>query len=238
MSSNEVKGLMTLAIDIGGSGLKMLVLDTLGQQVTQKTRVATPHPAFPDAILNTLDEQFKAHGNFDRISAGFPGVVVNGVTLSAPNLHTDWNGFDLAMALEKLTSVPVHVANDADIQGYGVIEGNGVELVLTLGTGLGSALFVDGILVPNLELGHHLFEKGLTYESLLGQSARKSAGNKRWSERFLRALAQIDTLFNPRIIYVGGGNAKKLKVSLPEKAKVTQNIAGILGGIKLWDHNK
>ncbi len=235
MLGNEVEKPLTLAIDIGGSGLKMLVLDTKGKPVTKKTRLGTPQPALPETVLETLDEQFEVHGKFDRISVGFPGVVVDGVTMCAPNLHPDWNDFNLAKALEDHTSVPVRVANDADIQGYGVIEGNGVELVLTLGTGLGSALFVDGVLVPNLELGHHPFKNKQTYEQLLGQAAKVRDGDKKWSEQLLCAIDQLDALFNPGIIYIGGGNAKKLVVSLPEQVKITQNIAGILGGIKLWD---
>ncbi|MCP4274583.1 MAG: ROK family protein [Gammaproteobacteria bacterium] len=235
MLRDNIDAPLTLAIDIGGSGLKMLVLDPHGQPVTKKTRVNTPQPALPESVLKVFDEQFEGHGRFDRISVGFPGVVVNGVTISAPNLHTDWNGFDLANALKVRTSVPVRVANDADIQGFGVIEGHGVELVVTLGTGFGSALFVEGVLVPNLELGHHPFELGQTYEDLLGQSARSDAGNNEWSERLLRAINQLDALFNPGTIYIGGGNAKKLNVTLPEHVKITPNIAGILGGIKLWD---
>jgi len=230
----EVERPLTLAIDIGGSGLKMLVLDSKGQPVTKKTRVKTPKPAVPEAILEALDIQFEAHGKFDRISVGFPGVVINGVTKSAPNLHSDWIGFDLTKAVKELTSVPVRVANDADIQGFGVIKGHDIELVLTLGTGFGSALFVDGVLVPNLELGHHPFKDSQTYETLLGQTARSRDGNKKWSETLLEAIEQLDALFNPGTIYVGGGNAKKLTVSLPEHVKITQNIAGILGGIKLW----
>jgi len=236
MSGIKQNGPLTLAIDIGGSGLKMLVLDTMGIPVTEKTRVKTPQPAVPEAVIKALEGQFAAHDNFDRVSVGFPGVVVNGVTQNASNLHSDWIGFDLTGALKTLTSVPVRIANDADIQGLGVIEGHGVELVVTLGTGFGSALFVDGILVPNLELGHQPFEKGQTYEERLGQAARKYAGNKVWTARLLRAIDQLDALFNPGSIYVGGGNAKKLKAPLPEHVKITQNIAGILGGIKLWDH--
>ncbi|MBT8448763.1 MAG: ROK family protein, partial [Gammaproteobacteria bacterium] len=184
--------------------------------------------------LMAIESQLNEHGNFDRISVGFPGVVVDGVTMSAHNLHKYWQGFDLANDIAKRTSVPVRVVNDADMQGYGVISGQGVELVLTLGTGFGSALFIDGMLVPNLELGHHIFKNNKTYEQLLGQSARKHAGNKRWRKRLLQAIKQLDALFNPRVIYIGGGNAKKINMSLPEKVKTTHNIAGILGGIKLW----
>ena len=234
--NNDNKGPLTLAVDIGGSGIKMLVLDTEGNPVTERTRRATPHPALPEAVLTELLAQLPEHGDFDRISVGFPGVVVDGVTINAANLHKDWIGFDLAGTIKERASVPVRVANDADIQGFGVIKGTGVELVLTLGTGFGSALFIDGILVPNLELGHHRFKHGKTYEQLLGQFARKEAGNKKWRGRLLEALRELDHLFNPNVIYLGGGNAKKVKVPLPEHVELTHNIAGILGGIKLWTH--
>jgi len=234
MLHSEVKKPLTLAIDIGGSGLKMLVLDSQGQPVTERTRRDTPRPALPGAVLMAIESQLNEHGKFDRISVGFPGVVVDGVTMSAHNLHKYWQGFDLAHDISQRTSVPVRVVNDADMQGYGVISGQGVELVLTLGTGFGSALFIDGTLVPNLELGHHIFKNDKTYEQLLGQSARKQSGNKKWRKRLLEAITQLDALFNPRVIYIGGGNAKKINCPLPEHVEITHNIAGILGGIKLW----
>ncbi len=228
---------LTLAIDIGGSGIKMLVLDNSGNPVTERTRLPTPHPATPDAVLTTIEAQLKDHGSFDRISVGFPGVVTDGMTISAHNLHKDWVGFELAKTINEMTSLPVKVANDADIQGFGVIKGKGVELVLTLGTGFGSALFVDGNLVPNLELGHHRFKNGKTYEELLGQYARKHDGKDKWRRRVVDAIHNLDALFNPAVIYIGGGNAKKIKVPLPEHVEITHNIAGILGGIKLWAQN-
>ncbi len=228
---------LTLAIDVGGSKIKMLVLDSSGTPVTERTRCETPRPAVPAAILKAIESQLDAHGQFDRISVGFPGVVMDGVTMNAANLHPDWQGYNLAKAVRDMAFVPVRVANDADIQGYGVIQGSGVELVITLGTGFGSSLFVDGKLVPNLELGHHNFEKGHTYEERLGQAGRKACGNDVWRKRLIRALRQLDELFNPTRIYIGGGNAKKIKTNLPEKIMLTENIAGILGGIRLWSQD-
>lgn len=228
---------LTLAIDIGGSKIKMLVLNASGEPVTERTRCDTPRPAVPDAILAAIESQLTMHGDYHRISIGFPGVVIDGVTMNAANLHQDWQGFNLAKAVRDMAFVPVRVANDADIQGYGAIHGHGVELVITLGTGFGSSLFVDGLLVPNLELGHHTFEQDLTYEQLLGQAARKESGNQAWRARLLRAIDQLEALFNPTRILIGGGNAKKIKVELPENVEISENIAGILGGIKLWGKN-
>jgi polyphosphate glucokinase len=226
----------TLAIDIGGTGLKALILDARGTPLTERARVETPRPATPRAILRELAKLIAPLGDFDRVSIGFPGVVVEGVTKSAPNLHATWRGFALANAVAKMTGHPTHAMNDAGVQGYGVIEGHGVEMVLTFGTGLGCALFLEGRYVPNLELAHHPFRKGKTYEELLGNKALDKVGKKKWNKRVAQAIAQIDPIWNPRRIYLGGGNAKHIKLKLPRHVEVTTNIAGLLGGIALWRH--
>ena len=173
-------------------------------------------------------------GEFDRISIGFPGVVVDGVTLTAPNLHKAWQGFDLAHAMTEHLKRPTKVLNDAGVQGYGVIEGVGVELVITLGTGMGCALYMDGNYVPNLELAHHPFKHGKTYEEYVGAAAMKKIGKKKWNKRVARVIAQVLPVWNPRHLYLGGGNAKHLSIDLPEHVTITSNIAGLMGGIVLW----
>jgi len=225
----------TLSIDIGGSGLKMLALDPAGEAVTERTRVPTPEDPDPDTVLDLLIEMANRHGEVDRISCGFPGVVVEGEIHTAVNLTPAWVGVDLASALEKRLGRPARVANDADIQGLGVIEGQGVELVLTLGTGMGSALFVDGRLLPNLELGHHPFEKRDTYEERLGDAALERKGAAKWNKRLGRALVILERVFNYRRLYLGGGNAKKIRGDLPPNVVRVENVAGLLGGIRLWD---
>lgn len=224
----------TLAIDIGGSGLKMIVLDEQGEPTTERTRIPTPDPATADAVLDALQSMVAAHGAFDRVSVGFPGVVQGGVVKSAANLHSSWIGQNIVAALSERIGKPTRAANDADIQGWGVVEGQGVELVLTLGTGLGSALFLDGELLPNLELGHHPFEKNKTYEERLGRDALKAAGKKKWNRRVRRAIEQLQATFNVDTLHLGGGNAKKLEGDLPPNVKIGQNVAGLLGGIALW----
>lgn len=223
----------TLAIDIGGTGLKALVLDARGKALTERVRVETPRPATPRAVLAALAKLVSPLSGYDRVSVGFPGVVRDGTTRSAPNLHPTW-GFRLADALKQKLGKPVRVLNDAGVQGFGVIRGKGLEMVLTLGTGLGCALFIDGRYVPNLELAHHPFRKGKTYEEYLGARALEAVGKKKWNKRVVRALAQIEPIWNPDRIYLGGGNAKHLKVELPEHVEVTANVAGLLGGIALW----
>ncbi len=225
----------TLCIDIGGTGIKAITLDQEGAALTERTRIETPDPATPDAVLVVIDELVKKQGEFHRVSIGFPGVVRDGVIHTAPNLHPSWAGFTLAAeAGKRLGGRPVRIANDAAIQGLGVIERNGVEMVITLGTGMGCALYVDGR-PAGLELAHHPFTKGKTYEERLGNAARKKAGNKRWNKRVREAIAQIERVFNYRKLFIGGGNVKHLdKAGLPGNVAIGDNVAGLLGGIRLW----
>ncbi|MGB6158466.1 MAG: ROK family protein, partial [Acidobacteriaceae bacterium] len=148
---NNAKPLVTLAVDIGGTGLKMLCLDHEGKALTERLRVPTPEPATPSRLLAALDKLRAQMPAFDRVSVGYPGVIKRGVVLSAANLHPRWIGFPLQTALEKRWKKPVRVANDAAVQGYGAIQGRGVEMIITVGTGMGSALFTDGRLCPGLE---------------------------------------------------------------------------------------
>jgi polyphosphate glucokinase len=230
----KTRAVRTLCIDIGGTGLKAIVLDAKGKALTQRLRVETPRPATPKAVLAAIAALIEPFGAFDRVSAGFPGVVVGGVTKTAPNLDAAWDGFPLASALAKLTKRPVRVLNDAGVQGYGVVAGRGVELLLTLGTGMGCALFVDGHYVPNLELAHHPLHKGETYEELVGDAALERLGKKKWNKHVARVLATVEPVFNPHRVYLGGGNAKHVNIPLPANVTITENVAGLFGGIALW----
>src|SRR4030095_1905642 len=136
----------------------------------------------------------------------FPGVVRDGHVLTAMNLDGPWKGVDVDTILTRLLKRPTRVMNDADMQGLGAIEGKGVELTITLGTGVGSGLFLDGVLVPNLELGHHAFGKRETSEQQLGQRALERIGKRRWRKRLKLAIAQMLKVFWPRRLYLGGGN--------------------------------
>lgn len=224
----------TLAVDIGGTGIKALVLSTTGKPLTERSRIKTPRPATPGAVINAIVGLAKEQGKFDRVSVGFPGVVRRGVTVTAPNLDGNWRHFKLAETLSQKLGKPVRAANDADVQGFGAIKGQGVELVITLGTGFGSALFVDGRLVPNLEIAHHPFDKGQTYEEKLGDAARKKIGKKKWNRRLLKAIATLEHAFNYDHLYIGGGNAQKIITKLPSNTRIVENVAGLLGGIALW----
>jgi polyphosphate glucokinase len=234
--STAATGLRTLAIDVGGTGIKMLVLDAAGEPINERARELTPKPATPKAVLAVIAKMITAQPRFDRVSVGFPGVVIGGVVHTAPNLHDKaWRGQAFQRELEALTGAPVRVINDADLQGYGVIDRKGVELVLTLGTGLGSALFVNGHLVSNLELGHHPFEKGKTYEERVSDAVMKRIGKKEWNKRVKAALDQLQPIFNPDKLHIGGGNATHLKFKLPPNVQLFTNVDGMTGGTRLWD---
>ena len=219
---------------LGGGGIKTMVLDANGNPIGKRTRVPTPRPAKPDSVLHGIVKLAKGQSDFDRVSVGFPGVIRKGVTETAVNLHKDWIGFNLEGALSKKLGTPVRVLNDADVQGFGAISSEGVELVVTLGTGFGSALFLDGKLVPNLEVAHHPFRRGRTYEEHLGSAALKKTGRKKWQRRVMEAIASLEHLFNYDTLYIGGGNARRLTVALPPNVKIIPNVAGLLGGIALW----
>jgi polyphosphate glucokinase len=223
----------TLAVDIGGSGVKALVLDEAGEPRTERLRLDTPQPATPEKIIGAI-AQLASEQFFDRISVGFPGVVRRGIIGTAANLDASWIDFDLGTALAEKLGKPVRVANDADIQGWGAVSGQGVELMVTLGTGFGSALFVDGRLVPNLEMGHHPFRKGETYEEQLQRAALEAVGKKRWNRRLEKAIASLEHLFNYDRLYIGGGEARQVTLDLPANVTIVENIMGLLGGIALW----
>ena len=226
---------LTLAIDIGGTGLKASVVDETGQMLTDRVRLPTPVGAPPQQIVEVLAGMAKPLGAFDRVSVGFPGVVRNGRVLTAANLGNDkWTGFALAQALEAALAKPVRVANDADLQGLAVITGKGVEMVITLGTGFGTGLYSEGRLAPHLEIAHHPFRHGETYDQQLGNATRKQIGSARWNNRVKRAIGNMRRLTNFDHLFIGGGNAKKIDFALDPDVTIISNEAGMEGGVALW----
>jgi polyphosphate glucokinase len=241
----------TLAIDIGGTGLKASVVDATGVMVAERVAVKTTYPCSPRKMVDDLALLVAPLPAAQRVSAGFPGMVRNGRVLSAPHFVTEhgpgttidpdlvqkWTGFDLAGALCTRLDKPTRVANDADVQGMAVVDGKGLELVVTLGTGVGTAFFYDGRLLPHLEFAHHPFLKGDTYNEQVGDAARKAVGNTRWNKRVRRAVATLRALSFFDHCYLGGGNARKVQGDLGDDVSIVDNTAGILGGIRLWDES-
>jgi polyphosphate glucokinase len=226
----------TLAIDIGGSGIKAALLDNAGDIVGDRRRVPTPpKPVAPEALMRAIKEAVTPLGAFDRVSVGFPGYVRNGRLLTAPNLGSDvLAGFDLQSTLARQWGKPVRVLNDADVQGFGAIKGHGVEMVLTLGTGAGTALFRDGEIMPHLEFAHHPVSGGKTYDEYIGNAARVKKGKKAWSKRVEKVIEILRVVVHFDHLYLGGGNAKDIVIPLPKDVTTVSNTDGLTGGIRLW----
>lgn len=216
----------TLVIDIGGTGIKALVVNENGEPVGERVRMPTPNRSTPQQMLRIIQRLAKMAGRFHRVSVGFPGIVRNGVVSGAVNLDPAWEHFHLTKALHKLfRKKPVRAANDADIQGFGAISGKGVELVLTLGTGVGSSLFVDGTLVPNVEVGKNRLRK----------SELERLGRKVWNNRLAKVIGKLERMFHYDRLYIGGGNAAQTDISrFAGNVSIVSNIAGLRGGIALW----
>ncbi len=230
---SDSKPSRTLAIDVGGTGIKAAVLDEKGRMVTERQRIRTPRNATPKKVVAIITKLAEMSGEFDRVSAGFPGVVKDGVVYTAANLGKGWKNFSLAEELESKLKKPARIANDADVQGLGSVSGRGDELVITLGTGFGSVLFVDGHRI-HLELGHHPFRNGKTYEDELGHAALEKKGKGKWNKLLSEAIDELAGTFGYDRLYIGGGDAKFISFKLPANVKVVSNEEGLLGGIKLW----
>jgi polyphosphate glucokinase len=223
----------TLAVDIGGTGIKAMILDPNGKPLTERVKIATPKNATPKKVIGIIRELAEKSGEFDRVSAGFPGVIKGGVVYTAANLGKGWDSYPLEVELAQKLGRPVRIANDADVQGLGCVTGKGEELVITLGTGFGSVLFSDGHRI-HLELGHHPFHKGKTYEDELGHRALKKKGKKRWNKMLREAIDDLARTFNYDRLYIGGGSAEEISFKLPPNVSTVSNEDGLLGGIKLW----
>ena len=239
----------TLSIDCGGTGLKAAVLDTAGAMISERVRVPVPYPLTPARFVRELVDLTRGLPAYDRVTAGLPGMIRHGTVIATPHYPTvagpftpvdpellrAWTGFPAATALAQAFDRPVLVLNDAQVQGASVVQGRGVELVLTLGTGLGFALFDEGQVTLDLELSHHRFRQGQTYDQQLGDHARRAVGEATWNRRVGRAIEGLRPVICFDRLYLGGGNAKRLRLELPADVVVAENINGILGGARVWD---
>ena len=239
----------TLAIDCGGGGLKASVLDGAGAMLVKRTRVETPYPMPPEVFVSTLvalSQRLDARA--DRATVGMPGMIRHGKVISTPHYITTkgpftpvdpvlaraWDHWDAQSALTEAFGMPTKVVNDAEVHGAGVVSGNGLEVMFTLGTGLGCAVFDDGLLLPKLELSRAPVRKGVIYDEWVGDKARRRLGNWAWSKRVGEAIDGLRPMFLWDHLYVGGGNAKKLTVDLGPEVTLVPNEVGVTGGIRLW----
>ncbi len=234
-----------LGIDIGGSGVKGAIVDVkTGELLTDRYRIPTPQPATPEAVLRTIEEivtHFEWRG---AMGCGYPGVVKGGKTRTAANVHERWVNFPIEKELERLTEQRVRVINDADAAGLAEMRfgagrnRDGVVLMITLGTGIGVAMFNDGRLVPNLELGHIEIE-GEDAETRAADSAREreDLSWKKWAKRVDKYLSTLEKLLWPDLFIIGGGVSKEWDKFSPFLERVhveilpaeMRNQAGIVG---------
>lgn len=224
-----------LSIDIGGSHVKAILLDYTGKPISDYKRLETPKPSTPANMMAQLKELVKDLPGYDVISVGFPGYIKNGVVKTAPNLGTlEWKDHDLQSELASALGKPAKVVNDADLQGVGMVSGKGLEMMITLGTGFGTALLLDGKLLPHLELSHHPVKTDRIYDEYIGEKAYENKGKEGWNNRLKKVLAILKTVFNYDRLYISGGNAKNINFPLDDNIFIVSNKEGIRGGVNLW----
>lgn len=233
-----------LGVDIGGSGIKGAIVDTqTGELLTERHRIATPQPATPEAVadtLKTLVEHFAWQG---PIGCGFPATVVHGIAKTASNIDKSWININAAELFSTKTNCPCFVVNDADAAGMAEFsfgagkDKKGVVILITIGTGLGTAVFTNGQLLPNTELGHIMLE-GMVAEHYTADSTRKNEDLSwsKWGKRFNQYLQRLEFLLSPDCFILGGGASKKmdkfieqLETSADVIPAQSLNQAGIIG---------
>lgn len=227
----------SLGIDIGGTGIKGAPVDLIrGRLLDERCRLLTPHPATPEAVSKVVGHVVEHFAWRDTIGCTFPAIVRKGVTLTATNVDAAWIGTDAARVLGAAAGHAVTVINDADAAGlaetrFGAARGNpGVVLMLTFGTGIGSALFIDGHLVPNMQLGH-LEVDGKNGELRASDAVRQKQDLswKRWAKRVNRYLEEVETVCVPELIVIGGGVSKNADEFLPRLKARARIVAAALG---------
>lgn len=233
-----------LGIDIGGSGVKGAPVDTVrGELLDERLRVPTPQPATVSRVVEAVAEVAGTFGDYERVGITFPGVVVDGVTRSAANVDKSWLDAPAARLFAERLGKPVTVLNDADAAGAAEVafgagrDQSGLIMMVTLGTGIGSALFLDGVLIPNTELGH-LEIDGKDAELLASDRIRESKelSWEQWAPRVQTYLRHVEMLLSPRLFIIGGGVSKKsekffplIDIRTPMVAATLLNNAGIIG---------
>lgn len=245
-------GVATLAIDCGGGGIKASVLDEAGTTRAQPVRTRTPYPLPPERLVSTIADLAGQLPDAQRATMGMPGMIRHGVVVSTPHyitragprtkvlpeLVSAWQGFDMYRVLGQRLDLPVLIANDAEVHGAGVIAGTGLEVIITLGTGLGNATFDGGRLAPHMELSRAQFRWGLTYDEYIGEHERLRLGDAMWSRRVRQVVDSLRPVFLWDRLYLGGGNGRRITPQVLDKlgddVVVVPNSAGIVGGVRLW----
>ena len=244
---------MTLAIDCGGGGIKASVLDSHGTMIAPPLRTPTPYPLPPALLVQTAVDLAARLPHADRVTMGMPGMIRHGVVVATPHYITrsgprskilpelveEWRFFDMGRALGRALDLPTKVLNDAEVAGAGVVTGTGLEMIITLGTGLGNAVFDGGVLAPHIEVSQGFVRWGLTYDDYIGEHERLRLGDTHWSRRVRRIVDGLRPMYLWDRLYLGGGNSKRItaghRAKLGEDVIIVPNDAGIIGGVRAWE---
>ena len=243
---------LTLSVDCGGLGIKASVLDSAGTMRVHPMHIDTPYPLSPSQLVVAISEMSKSLPKADRATIGMPGMIRHGVVIATPHyvtvagprtridpqLKSAWQGFDMRSAVIDSLGIPALVLNDAEVHGAGLVVGSGFEVVLTLGTGLGCAVFDGGKLAPHIELSHAPVRRLTTYDTWIGEHERRRLGDSFWSRRIRNLVDELRPVFLWDRLYIGGGNSRRIKDSvvrgLGDDVVIVPNEAGIVGGVRAW----
>jgi polyphosphate glucokinase len=223
-----------LCIDVGGSHVKAAVVAPDGTMRGEAVRVDTPVGEGPEALVDTIAKLVEPLEPAPRVAIGFPGALRDGLVLTAPNLGGVWQRVPLPKLLSQRLGRPVRMANDACVQGLGAISGKGLECAITLGTGMGFAVFRDGEPGVQFELGRHNARGNDSYDAYVGDAAEHKKGRQRWNRRVQKVIDSLRALIHFDMLYIGGGNARLVDFPLPADVHLVSNETGILGGVRLW----
>lgn len=224
-----------LCIDVGGSHVKAAVVAADGTMLGEAVRVDTPVGEGPDALVEAIAKLVDPLEPAPRVALGFPGALRDGLVLTAPNLGGVWQRVPLPEMLSQRLGRPVRMANDAAIHGLGAISGHGLECAITLGTGMGFAVFRDGEPGVQFELGQHNAHKKKSYDAYIGDTALNKKGRQRWNRRVQKVIEALRALIHFDTLYIGGGNARLVDFRLPADVHLVSNETGIIGGVRLWN---
>lgn len=253
MKRAKKKELFTLAIDCGGHSIKGSVLNSTGVMHEVMLDQRTPYPLTPQKLVEIIATFAANLPDFDRITIGMPGMIRHGIVVYTPHYsrkngpHTEvdlevealWDNFNLAGFVSSHFKKPTLVLNDAEVHAAGVIHGTGLEVVITLGTGLGFAIFDNGHLAPHLEISMAPTRGAKTFDLYMGEKARKRVGNPMWSRRILTMVEQLRPVFHWDRLYIGGGNSERISATVRQRlgsdVYIMPNSTGVAGGARAWE---
>lgn len=242
--------MMTLAIDCGGLFIKGSVLDAQGTMHANPITVPTPYPLTPQKLIEVFSSIADQLPHAQRITVGMPGMIRHGVVVHTPHyinvsgphtrvepeLFTAWTGLDFQQMVSNHFGLPVLVLNDAEVHGAGIITGSGLEVVVTLGTGLGFAVFDGGKLAPHFEMSRVPVRRNVDYDEWIGEHVRRTLGDALWSRRIRLMVENLRPVFFWDRVYIGGGNSRRIRGGelLGDDVVIVPNTAGIQGGVRAW----